>query len=82
VKTWFYDNTDTLYSNLYIPFWLNALITVFFTILFAGIAYKIVENHFKDPVYDENITKIKQLIKLEKKIHKGKATDDHRADHS
>jgi len=82
VKVWFLDNTDKLYSNLHVPFWVDALTSVLLTLIFAGTAYKITENHFKDPMYDENMTKLKQLIKLEKKIHKGKATDDNRADHS
>jgi len=77
VKRWFYDNTDSLYSNKHVPYWLEGIISLTFALLFAGIAYKITEKHFHDPEYDSNLAELQQLLKLEKKIHKGKATDDH-----
>lgn len=35
--------------------------------------------HFADPPYDENLTDLRTLISLEKKITKNKATDDHKS---
>lgn len=59
VRTWFYDNTDTLYKNYHMSDWLKGLIAALFCATFAFIAYKIAEKHFHDPDYEENIEQIK-----------------------
>jgi len=59
VKGWFYDNTDSLYKNYHMPNWLKFLISLLFTVLFAWLGYKIVESHYRDPQYEENLEKLK-----------------------
>jgi len=81
VKAWFYDNTDTLYSNEHVPIWLKFLLGFVFSLLVSAIFYKITESHLSDDHYDDNLTDLKTLISLEKKIAKNKATDDHRQKH-
>jgi hypothetical protein len=49
-----------------------------FSLIVSYIFYKITESHLQDDTYDENLTDLKTLISLEKKIAKNKATDDHR----
>lgn len=78
VKRWFYDNTDELYSNEHVPTWEKILIGFCFSMFFSGIFYKITESHLRDQHYDDNLTDLKTLISLEKKIAKNKATDDHK----
>lgn len=81
VKRWFYDNTDRLYKNDHVPGWAKFLIGIFFAAIFAGIGYKLAEKHYHDPHYDGNLQELKTLIRLDKKINKGKATDEHKKDH-
>jgi hypothetical protein len=78
VKAWFYDNTDTLYSNEHVPIWLKFLLGFVFSLLVSAIFYKITESHLSDDHYDDNLTDLKTLISLEKKIAKNKATDEHK----
>ena len=76
VKTWFYDNSDTLYHNNEVAVWIRSLISISFSLIIVLIAYLIVRHRYNDPDYDTNLDKIRTLIKIEKKIHKGKAEID------
>ena len=76
VKTWFYDNSDTLYHNNEVAVWIRSLISISFSLIIVVIAYLIVRHRYNDPDYDTNLDKIRILIKIEKKIHKGKAEID------
>lgn len=68
VKKWFYDNTDTLYKNAHVPDWLKAILSIVFTLVFGGIIYKLIANHFHDPVFDSHLDDLQLYLKLEKKI--------------
>ena len=63
VKTWFYNNSDTLYHNNKVAHWIKALISIGFTLIFAVIAYLMVKKHYNDPDYNENLDKIRELVK-------------------
>ena len=78
VKEWFYDNTETLYHNTHVNIWLKIVTTVLFVIALSVLTYKLVERHFNDPKYDENVADLKKLIKIEKKIRKNKDVADHK----
>jgi hypothetical protein len=52
-----------------------------FSLIVSYIFYKITESHLKDDCYDDNLTDLKTLISLEKKITKNKATDEHKQKH-
>lgn len=82
VKRWFYDNTDELYSNEHVPVWEKLMIGFVFSMFFSGIMYKITEKNLHDGEYDDNLSDLKSLISLEKKIAKNKATDEQKQLHS
>lgn len=59
----------------------KVLISLIFTATFGFITYKLVERHFDDPLFHDNVSSLKTLVKLEKKVHKNKASDDHKKEH-
>lgn len=81
VKKWFFENTDRLYKHYKINVLWKVLISLIFTATFGFITYKLVERHFEDPLFYENVDSLKTLVKLEKKVHKNKASDDHKKEH-
>jgi hypothetical protein len=65
-----------LYSNEHVAGWLKFIIGLVFSLVYSSIFYKIAAMHWNDPAYDENLTDLKTLISIEKKITKNKATDE------
>jgi len=81
VKKWFFENTDRLYKHYHLNTIWKVLISLIFTATFGFITYKLVERHFEDPLFHDNVSSLKTLVKLEKKVHKNKASDDNKKDH-
>lgn len=72
----FETNVDKLYVDSKFSGGMQFLISFLFLIIFSFIAYKSAEVYFRDPKQDDRLKWLSQLLKLVKKLKKGKIQDD------
>lgn len=72
----FKKNIDTLYIDTKMTAGMQVFICFLFLTLFGFAAYKAAEMYFRNPIQDTRLIELNNLLKLFKKIKKGKMTEE------
>ena len=72
----FQDNIDTLYIDTKMTGAMQALICFLFLSILGFVAYKPAESYFRNPQQADRLVELNNLLKLFKKVKKGKMTED------
>lgn len=73
---WFEKNLDQLYIDTKMTGAWQVFICFLFLSIFGFVAYKGAEVYFRSPIQDDRLVELNNLLKLFKKVKKGKMTQD------
>jgi hypothetical protein len=72
----FEDNIDVLYVDTKMTAGAQVFICFLFLAIFGAITYKVAEVYFRNPTQDDRLVELTNLLKLFKKLKKGKISED------